>query len=193
MKLFTFTSILLLIIVLSACRDSKKMKAIQDYMDQTQNIQFYELGYFNKEIIKESDYLMIAYPPSILAHSFSGIFIGKNYNELEFVSQINDIQKKYQYIDVTDTCIIAVSEEKLLRDTCRGLILPNGVNKLLIPDDITHEGITEYYVVKYEHGNFLGDDFSHFYNHSSNLGHGYYAGITIYRDERKIIFWLIIL
>lgn len=193
MKPSTFTSLILLIFMLSACRDSKKMKAIKDYIDQTQNIQFYELGYFNKEIIDESDYLRVAYPPAILAHDFSGIFIGKNYTEFEFVSQIDDIQKKYQFIDITDTCIIAVSEEKLLKDTCRGLILPNGVNKLLMPDEITHVSSAEYYVVKYEYGKFLGDDFRHFYNHSGNLGHGYYTGITIYRDARQIIYWLIIL
>jgi len=193
MKLSTFTSILLLIITLSACSDSKKMKALKDYMHQTQNIQLNELGYFNKELIEESDFFDIIYPPAIVVHNFSGIFIGKNYTEFEFDSQIDDIQKKYQFIDVTDTCLRAVIEEKLLKDTCRGLILPNGVNNLLMPDEITHASSAEYYVVKYESGKFLGDDFRHFYNHSGDLGHDYYAGITIYRDERQIIYWLIIL
>ena len=178
--------------LLNACSDSKKMKAIEDFMNQTQNIRLNELVYFNEENIEESDFFHIIYPPVISIQNFSGIFIGKRYSEVEFNKKINDVQNKFQSVDVTGDCVKAVNKEKLLLDSCKAILMPNLANKLLIPDDL-HSASADYYIVKYEKGYFLGEGFRHYFNHSSNLIHGYYSGITIFKKERQIIYWLIVL
>lgn len=174
---------------LSECNTSKKIKEYENFKSQITETATENLPLKNKKDIERSSFMIIHYPDAMYVNRFSGVFIGINYNTIEFKNKLHQIEKVFDKIPTDNKLIKYIPSLDINNNN--DIILPNIKNDIIIPNNFLSNNVV-FYRKKQLKGNFLNEDNTKYYKISKNLYHGFSSGVVVDNTKKEIVYWFLI-
>jgi len=188
--------VILILILIFGCNNSryKKQNAFLDLKNST--IKILPDLFYNDDLVlhERNDFLIIAHPAAIESNKFCGVFFGRQFSINDFEIEYNEIKNSFFEIfpDQND-CILYIPYNSMNEIFCDRIILPVLSDTMIVSKDYNNDSNYSYFIRSYNEGIYLNNDYSQYFSAFNNDYHGYSIGVAVSEQERRIIYWLIIL